>query len=584
MAELQEFHYAAVLRQLELEAGRLKEWAQKSAERQPVERLMKVFGLAIQKLAQVRVSTGAKISLNLKFSREKQERIEAEIIANLRRLTEEPASAGEWPPRIPIDRIIERFTGTVIGLHSDNTHGNFATSITTAFEKAVLPALAWGLMIRLYELPEELRVATKAKLVERLLDETTPNSTVVALGGEAYRKVSLPYLRLVEAWFKLLGDGKICAVPSAQRARLRRTLAERFRLPLSELDTLLWQELGGLYVTTLAGSERARAITLAGGNAAFMRERLALFGAATRAENQDFRLLTEHRLDEAVQKAFVCELENPPAREAAGLEACGAAFWLARASFGRHGHPHADAASARTLLLLLRAAVMLRGQADLVATCLRYAAGFATNPRYTRSGLVIDFQAKLVELYARNPLARKALVAQFRGRIAWQQWKAGDNAAKVRTLDHYRLALELHDRGFDGLDSEGPVHFFPELIVLLGQADTGRRAQEDLATVDFITQRNYGIYFDIEKEERLIEAGLKEFKRRKTDIEDHQAKVTTQRDMRVAAAEAAEKESLESGMEPAQIDGGSNWNVLSQSADYKLCGTLIAELRTGAAN
>jgi len=571
MAELQDFHYVAVLRQLELEAGRLKEWAPKSAERQPVERLMKVFGLAMQKLAQVRVSSGAKISLNLKFSRVKQEDIESEIIANLRRLVEEPSSVSEWPPRIPVDRIIERFTGTVIGLHSDNTHGDFATCIATAFEKAVLPALAWGLMIRLYELPEGLRVATQAKLVERLLDETTPNATEVALGGEAYRKVSLPYLRLVEAWFKLLGDGKICAVPAAQRARLRRTLAERFRLPLNELDTLLWQELGGLYVATLAGSERARAITLAGGNAAFMRERLALFGAATRAENQDFRLMTEHRLDEAVQKAFACEQENTPAREAAGLEACGAAFWLARASFGRHGHPHADAASARTLLLLLRAAVMLRDQADLAATCLRYAAGFATNPRYTRSGLVIDFQAKLVELYARNPLARKALVAQFHGRIAWQQWKAGDKAAKVRTLDYYRLALELHDRAIDGLDSEGPVHFFPELVVLLGQADTGLRAQEDLATVDFITQRNYGIYFDVEKEERLINAGLNEFKGQQTYLVQELAREEQERAKRVAEEEADDEDVDEVG--PA-----IQLKSLFKKSDYRKYQAMIRQL------
>ena len=525
MADPQDFHYMSVLRQLELEAGILKGGRRESSERQGVNRLMTIFGEAKQKLALVRVSQGEKISLNLKFSRESQLEVEQAIIANLRSLTEDPESIGEWPPRIPIGRMVERFTGTAIGLHSENPREAFATSVTAAFEKAVIPALAWGLMVRLYELPEDLRGATQPRLADRLLNEETPSVTEVSLGGEGYRKVALPYLRLVEAWFKLLAEGKLCALPAAVRTRLRRNLADRFRLPLGELDTLLWHELGALYAASTAGSERARAITLAGGDAAFMRERLALFAAAMRDEIQDFRLLTEHRPDEAVQRAFACEAENPAARHEAGLEACGAAFWLARASFGKHGDQHADAASARALLLLLRAAVMLRDKPDQAATCLRYAAGFATNPRYTRSALVIAFQHKLVELYERNPLARKALVEQFRGRIAWQEWKAGNKAAKVVALDRYMQALELHDKGDQGLDAEGPIHFFPELVVLLGQdTEQGKRAEPDLRTVDYITQRNYGIYFDIEKEERLINAGLEEYRSLQAHLAQERAK------------------------------------------------------------
>ncbi|MEI6248734.1 MAG: hypothetical protein WCP67_09345, partial [Verrucomicrobiota bacterium] len=284
------------------------------------------------------------------------------------------------------------------------------------------------------------------------------------------------------------------------------------------------------------------------------------------------------------KQPFVCEQADAPDREAAGIEACGAAFWMARACFAKHGLPNEDAASARTLVLLLRAAVMLSHQPDWMTTCVRYAAGFATNPRYTRSGVVLDFQAKLVDLYAKTPGSRLALVHQFRGRIAWQEWQVGNAGAKSRALTHYMKALELHDQGGDGLDSEGPVHFFPELVVLLGQADEGKRGEADLQTVDFITQRNYGIYFDIVKEKAAIEAGLKEFARRKKDVAALLAKLAKERGGQIAAAEAAEQEALENGLEPGQVDGGSNWNVLSQSADYKLCGTLIAELRTGAAN
>lgn len=590
MADLQDFHYMSVLRQLELEAGRLKGGPTQSTERQPVGRLMDIFRQAKQKLAQVRLARGEKISLNLKFKRDKQLATEQAIVENLRRLTEDwqPTDlsrnlAGEWPPTVPVSRMVERFTAMAIGLHSENPRVPFAENVGVAFQQAVAPALAWGLMIRLYELPEELRAATQTKLVERLLDERAPGLTEVSLGGEGYRKVRFPTLRLVEAWYQLFASASPCPLDAAQIRTLRAGLADRFRRPLSELDTLLWQELGGLYVSTLAGSERARAVAQAAGNAAFVRERLVLFAAAMGPQIQDFRLRTEQRLDEAARQTFACEKADASDREAAGLEACGAAFWLARACFAKHGLPNEDAASARTLVLLLRAAVMLRHKPDWMATCVRYAAGFATNPRYTRSGVVLDFQAKLVDLYARTPRARQALVEQFRGRIAWQQWRAGrDESAKVRALNHYQKALALHDQGGDGLDSEGPIHFFPELVVLLGQADDGKRATEDLATVDFITQRNYGIYFDIKAEQTALEAGLKEYAQRQKDVAALMAKLAKNRSAQIAAAEAAEQEAAENGLDPEQVDGGSNWAALSQGADHKMCGALIAELRSGS--
>jgi hypothetical protein len=579
---LPDFHYLSVLRTLELEASRLKGGASETTERQPVGRLMDIFGRTKQKLAQVRLASGEKISLNLKFKRDKQLETEEAIINNLRRLTEEPEAIGEWPPVIPVSRIVERFTAMGIGLHSENPRVPFADNAKAAFKAAVIPALAWSLMIRLYELPEELRATTQTKLVDRLLDTRVPSSTEVNLGGEAHRKVRFDSLRLVEAWLILFAGKAPCPLASADITELRGALANRFRLPLGDLDTLLWQELGGLYISTLAGSERARAVAQASGSAAFIRKRLVLFSAAMDEGIQDFRLRTEHRLDDAVKQPFVCEQADAPDREAAGIEACGAAFWMARACFAKHGLPNEDTASARTLVLLLRAAVMLSHQPDWMATCVRYAAGFATNPRYTRSGVVLDFQAKLVDLYAKTPRSRLALVHQFRGRIAWQEWQAGNTEAKSRALTHYMKALELHDQGGDGLDSEGPVHFFPELVVLLGQADEGKRGEADLQTVDFITQRNYGIYFDIVKEKAAIEAGLKEFARRKQDVAALLAKLAKERGGQIAAAEAAEQDALENGLEPGQVDGGSNWAELSQGADHKMCGALIAELRSGS--
>jgi hypothetical protein len=38
-----------------------------------------------------------------------------------------------------------------------------------------------------------------------------------------------------------------------------------------------------------------------------------------------------------------------------------------------------------------------------------------------------------------------------------------------------------------------------------------KREEHTLAAVDFITQRNYGIYFDVERETKMIDAGFEEF-------------------------------------------------------------------------
>jgi hypothetical protein len=586
MADLQDFHYMSVLRQLELEAGKLADPFPQSTDRKLVGRLMDVFAQAKQKLKLAGVTDGAKISLNLKFSRDKQLATEKAIAENLRKLTEgrRPADetqaiGGEWPPMIPAHRMVERFTALTIGLHAENPRLSFGEHARDAFRCAVIPALAWGLMAKLYELPPETRALAQAKLADRLADAGKPANIEVGLGGDAYRRIDFKVLRLIEAWYQVFEAKSPCQLPVGFIQGFREDLAARFRKPLGDLDTQLWQELGELYVQCPAGSERARAVALASGNAAFLRSRLILFRAATGDGMQDFRLRTEQRLDEAVKQTFACEKDDPADPQAAGIEACGAAFWLARACFAKHGPMHENKASARALMLLLRAGVLLRHEPDWVTTCVRYAAGFATNPRYARSGLVMDFQRRLVLLYAQRPNARRALLEQFKGRLAWQQWQAGDKSAERRALAHYMKALELHDQENEGLDSEGPVHFFPELIVLLGQTADGRRAEADLRTVDYITQRNYGIYFDIEKETSAIEGGLEGHADYEKTMKKERAKLSHPHRAEADAAEAAELAALESGRELAQGDGGSNRADQLLSADHKLCAKLIAELR-----
>jgi hypothetical protein len=110
------------------------------------------------------------------------------------------------------------------------------------------------------------------------------------------------------------------------------------------------------------------------------------------------------------------------------------------------------------------------------------------------------------------PGARRSLTQLFRGRIAWQDWKARRAESPQSALNHYAAALKEHTHQEQGFDAEAPIHFFPELIVLLDQARKRKtREISTLRAVDFITQRNYGIYFDIETEEQMITAGLKEY-------------------------------------------------------------------------
>lgn len=523
MADLKDFHYMSVLRDLEVEAGKLKGGVPRSTDRKAVSRLIQIYRRTKHALAEVKVEAGEKISLNLKFSRENQRRTEKALATNLRALTEGGAHGhadhglgGEWPPVIPAHRMVEKFSALAIGLQSEQPLRPFAEHVRDAFRAVVAPALAWGMMISLHQLPAELRAKAQAGLAGKLRDGREPSRIDVAVGGSNHHKVRFATLRLAEAWFAMFEGSGPCRLPESMVIELRDELSRRFHDPIENIDAELWQELCTFYVQTPAGSERARAVALAGG-AAFVRSRLVLFEAATAARIQDFRLKTEQRLDEAVRQTFACEQTAPADRKDSGVEACGAAFWLARACFSKHGHPHEDTASERTIILLLRAASMLRDDIDQMTTCLRYAAGFATNPRYARAEMILDRQAELVELYAGLPSARRALCDQFRGRIAWQQWKVGDKSAKNRALKYYMDALRRHDREGEGLDSEGPVHFFPELVSLLQQADDRKRAEADLRTIDLITQRNYGIYFDAEKEAAAIEAGLTAYAKRQLD-------------------------------------------------------------------
>lgn len=512
-----DFHYLTILRELEKETTRL-ERRRKSSERGSAHRTSRVFRDLFGELGGK--MAGNDITLKLKASGEKLLETELASADLIRELTEgrprfERIAAGDWPPVVPAPRMVERFTALTIGLHSEDPSQPLSAHAAQAFKSAVLPALAWGLVSSLYELSEDLRAEAQAELAKLYAGPRKPHQDELKLNDE--ERVSFLYLRMVEAWFSLLDSGHPWGVAKDPLEEARRTLAGWLKRPLTELDTLLWERLGEHYTSQHAGAQRARVVSQAGGHTAgFIRDRLQLFAAAADPKLRKFRLQTETMLVKSLVVKFAAEDLTPAQPEAAAHEACGAAFWLARACFGKHVgdltlNNAADHASERVLLLLLRAAVHLKQDAALQLTCVRYAAGFATNPRYVRSGLVFDNQERLVDLYAQMPGARRALTHLFRGRIAWHGWKAGRTDSPQAALGHYAAALKEYTHPEHGFDAEAPIHFFPELIVLLNQARKRKTREEStLRAADFITQRNYGIYFDIETEERMIAAGLKE--------------------------------------------------------------------------
>ena len=516
-----DFHYLTILRELEKEATRLH-GRKKASARGPAHRTSAVFRELFGELSNK--VDGLDITLKLQASVNLLLQTELASAGVIRELTEgrpqlERIAAGDWPPVVPAARMVERLTALTIGLHSEDPSQPLSVHAGQAFQSAVLPALGWGLVSSLYELPEHLRTAAQAALAELYRSKPEPHRAELSLDFE--ERLPFSYLRMVEAWFSLLSSDAPWALSKDQIKAGRATLAQWMDLPLTDLDTLLWSSLGEHYTGQIAGSQRARVVAQASshsaGSAGFVRPRLQLFAAANDPKLRKFRVQTESMLAKAITVKFAAESLQPENPEAAAHEACGAAFWLARACFARHvgdqtQNLNADLASERVLLLLLRAAALLKHDADLRLTCVRYAVGFATNPRYVRSGVVLDNQDRLIELYAKMPGARRSLLSLFRGRLAWQKGQGIRRSGLQVALSHYAAALKDHSHKEHGFDAEAPVHFFPELICILNQARTLKnREGNTLKAVDFITQRNYGIYFDIEKEEALLCAGLKEF-------------------------------------------------------------------------
>jgi hypothetical protein len=484
---------------------------------------------------------------------------------------------------VPTEQLVSRFVGHAIGLHSENPESDFAAQVEASFRETAVPALAWGLLTQLATLPAEDKDAATGALLRRLDQETgaKPNSAELILDA-AGRRIALPYLRLTEGFWRLLTQkGAEWRISVEAAAKLRGQLRVEFAKLAADTNGAFPAVLALHYGPQRGGSDRAHAVALAQRrsqtSAAFLRERIELLATARAPELDPFRRLCATDLRAACQEAQAW-LSADASGETAdrGRLAAGRAYWLARQTFGKHELAAAEWltaivertndegrvihqtaanlapqelagvewASKLTLQLLREAARAYRGRDDLRAICLRFAAGYATNPRYHRASAVLALQQVVVEEYAREPAARARLTDMFRARLAWQSQASllpTKNRGEIRkAAGFYQSAVSGLGTPKDGLDAEAPVHLFPELLAFLETYHNESKGGEKLLRViDYVVQQNYGVYFDAVTERQLIAAGLEQFKAWHAQIEDAMVRKNSEVGVRLRAEKEA---------------------------------------------
>ena len=439
----------------------------------------------------------------------------------------EVGRATTWPPLVPIGLTVERFVGTAIGLHSESPDEPFEHHVQSSLADAVAPALAWGLWCQMRTSAEEIRPHAIEAIKLSIMNP--PDSSVdpakLAIRGEVESSAEIPYLRLLHAWVNILLQKRAqWALKSEPIRAFRLEVLQQFehccKDPGAGISDLLMRHYGA----SGHGTERARVVAMAHrrspNNSAFLRGPLRLLSGAHLPELANFRhLLTTN------PKGALADVEALLALEAGRPEnfgelACGRAYWLARMTYAKHeavGVLEARA-STLTLKLLESAAQHFKDDKEKRTFCLRFAAGYATNPRYFRSGYVMRAQNELIKAYVKEDLHRPKVAEMFKARVAWQcqaSSKGRKNTNEAReAARHYNRALEGAMASKHGLDSEAPVHLFPELYVFLETFSDPSSAgsKKVLAVIDYVVQHNYGIYFDADVERRLIKAGVAQFR------------------------------------------------------------------------
>lgn len=498
--------------------------------------------------------------------------LESELLRNIEVFTSNRTRADRglehiWPSPIPVERVLERMIATTLGLLSDrrtdteDLDARFAGCLAAAVRRVLVPALAWRALCDVALFHEDSHRQLVAAIAKRLEDGVGVQrdfgfvtvSDRVADGSSAVdRRLHIPSMVLVRAWANVLRQS--CGMdPALVEQLLGKELAALIQGPsVVAARTELFPALSESFGWGVHGADRAYAIELAwkhGSRAAFDSTRLKLLSAA---HSKDVRLFAEavrHNLAEANRGGHA--LVADPTMDVEGL--AGRAFWLAHACFRRPTafrfslfkgeHPDIEAirdgempvladvapvsfkrndevswkeydkAADLATAFLLRAAEHPSASDEQRLVVRRFLAGFATNPRYWRSPGVLRQAPRWVDEYEATPGSRPSLVAQMRGRLAWQEAmrnrKRPDKDLLAEASRLYGESLAKAGRNLDDLDSEAPLHLFPEVAVL---ARCGARPEATainvLSAVDFILSRNFSIYMDVEAEQEAILAGF----------------------------------------------------------------------------
>ena len=525
-----DFTYLSVLRELEKEVAKLagKEAPEAGAELTRANTWFREIG-GLLSFATGKIASGSKsIAKKLEVSVQAIKKAEETRLRHLSSWTQkqtryEIGKAATWPPLIPIGLTVERFVGTTIGLHSESPDEPFCHHVHSSLKDAVAPALAWGLWCQLHESAAENRNDTAEAIRSSIMRPSEDRDVAkLAVPWRAGFFSEVPYLRLLHGWANIVGQQQAQWALSADAVNeFRGEVLHHFDRYLTDPNSGLSDLLLRHYGATDQGMDRARIVAMvqrrSPNSAAFLRSRLSLLSGANLPALERFKQLLINTPAEALKDAEDL-MSQEPRPEAFGELACGRAYWLARFTYGKHDSKGVLEAKASTLTLRLlqEASSHFHDDDEKRAYCLRFAAGYATNPRYFRSDEVLKSQEQVVSGYELSKFHRPKLAEMFKARIAWQ-YQASSKGIKnqrdaKRAARFYYQALDGAFSPNKGLDSEAPVHLFPELYVFLDSFDDNKaRSKNVLAVIDHVVQHNFAVYFDAPTEERLIKAGIRQF-------------------------------------------------------------------------
>ena len=531
-AKYTDFNYLALLRNLERavvprgESRALRATASADiiSKGMNVARTLRLeFTHALEKLGPQRRSA-RKLSANLKLKCTRMQAQETQLIRNIEECAQglHPSRSfrlAGWPPVVPVESMVSQFAAQAIGLQSEAPDGPFSEKVQATWSEVVAPALAWGILGQLQDANATLE--TRKAATERV--RNADHAADIAPSKTS----DLPYLRLAEAWFEVLQGTQPWQLSAHTIQLLRNRLANTVA---SDNVRELWTNLGEHFSHAIGGSARAKAVQLASRHltdqpkAAFLRNRLVMLEASRLPTVQALAQATRSDPYKAVEmaKAWRKRRLGEPLEQRSPIDS-GMAYWLAHMLYKAHRRPDQGVLNDASDLVcaLLKDGEDAAQSEDQALLCLRYLAGYASNPRYHRSPEVLKESHHYIRMYTAADGRKPGLAALFEARYAWQLYSRDKTSNESdRHFANTRYAEALQSLETDALDSEAPVHLFPEILVVLEEQLSNKKGrfdlkgnEESLRLLDYIAQRSYGVYFDAPTERAAIHDGCEQFSR-----------------------------------------------------------------------